>query len=126
VKIVPEKIHRETRTLFWIERSGSVLVWQRPETSRFMPGFWELPEQAQLPAIVAGERIGSFRHCITFHSYTFDLRMAAAPYDLGPCRWVEIANLGQLAISTVLRKALRASEQYQQRVATVRSAVASA
>ena len=34
----------EGRTLYWMERDGSVLAWQRPQTAKLMPGFWELPE----------------------------------------------------------------------------------
>ena len=37
------------RSLFWIERRGKVLAWQRPAHARLMPGFWELPEREQLP-----------------------------------------------------------------------------
>ena len=89
--------------------NGKVLLWQRPATSRLMPGFWELPEPEQLPAAVPGELMKTFRHGITFHDYGFELRAAAVPNNIGDCRWVAVTELSTLPLSTITKKALRGS-----------------
>src|SRR2546430_550206 len=40
VKAVRAAIVQEQRVVFWIEKKGAVLLWQRPPTARLMPGFW--------------------------------------------------------------------------------------
>ncbi|MFL6354008.1 MAG: A/G-specific adenine glycosylase [Bryobacteraceae bacterium] len=104
----------EQRLLFWIEREGRLLVWQRPSTSRLMPGFWELPERAQLPSITAGRKFGSFRHTITFHKYLFEV--AEAETDTlepsGECQWMPLQELDSQPTSTILRKASRVIERH--------------
>jgi len=98
---------RESLDVFWIERSGELLAWQRPEDSRLMPGFWELPGNEQLPEAFAVRELGRFRHGITFHDYRFRVLEAILPNELGPCRWIPITSLGTLPASTILRKAHR-------------------
>jgi A/G-specific adenine glycosylase len=107
VKITPKKSVREKRIVFWIEREGRVLAWQRPLTLRLMPGFWELPERTQLPTVIKGRRLGSFRHGITFHTYVFDVYAADEPSDLGQCQWIPLEQLDVLPVSTIFRKAKR-------------------
>jgi adenine-specific DNA glycosylase len=107
VKIKPQKSMQEERTLLLVEENGKILLWQRPPHSRLMPGFWELPEPAQLPEAVPGERMKTFRHGITFHDYGFELRATAVPKDIGGCRWVAITELSTLPLSTIAKKALR-------------------
>ncbi len=105
VKIAAQKSVQETRVLFWIERAGELLIWQRPATSRLMPGFWELPERSHLNSAVTGRKLGSFRHGITFHSYSFDVLEAEPPVHVGQCQWVPLQDLATLPVSTILRKA---------------------
>jgi A/G-specific adenine glycosylase len=122
VKSKLQKSVEEHRTLFWIEEEDRVLLWQRPPDAKLMPGFWELPEQAQLPDVVPGETIGSFRHGITIHNYSFTIRRAAVPANLHGCQWVKKSDLleqtnptekrkgkqaAQIPLSTVARKAER-------------------
>lgn len=97
----------EQRTVFWIERQGRILLWQREAGSRLMPGFWELPETEQIgqPDVIA--KLGSFRHSITFHNYRFEVIRAAAPCGTGPCRWVGVDEIAKLPLSTIARKARR-------------------
>jgi len=106
VKMKPQKSIQEERTLFFVEGDGKVLLWQRPAASRLMPGFWELPEKEQLPEVLPGQLIKSFRHGITFHDYRFALRKAAAPDDIGDCQWVAVTELSALPLSTIAKKAL--------------------
>jgi A/G-specific adenine glycosylase len=107
VKIKPQKSVQEERTLLLVERDGRVLLWQRPATSRFMPGFWELPEPEQLPEAMPGKLLKTFRHGITFHDYGFELREAAVREDVGSCQWIGLAELSMLPLSTIAKKALQ-------------------
>jgi hypothetical protein len=51
--------------------------------------------------------LGSFRHGITTHNYTFDVVEAAVPEDLDVCEWIAEADLQILPLSTVVNKARR-------------------
>jgi A/G-specific adenine glycosylase len=107
VKTAKMKSVIEERSVFWIQEHGNVLVWQRPPDSRLMPGFWELPEAAQLPHAVPEKKLGSFRHTITFHYYRFGVWSARAPSELGTCRWMALPDLRKMPMSTVLKKAAK-------------------
>jgi A/G-specific adenine glycosylase len=99
---------QEIRTVYWIERNHDLLLWQRPAESRLMPGFWELPENQQLPTAIPGRELGAFRHGITFHNYRFRVVEAVLPNELGPCEWLPLASLSSLPVSTIVKKAERA------------------
>jgi A/G-specific adenine glycosylase len=107
VKTKPQKSIEIHRTLYWIEDSGKLLLWQRPADSSLMPGFWELPESTQLPTIAPGESLGAFRHGITIYNYRFRVVSACAPSGIAPCRWIDLTKLPDLPLSTILRKAQR-------------------
>lgn len=111
VKLIERRSIEEHRTVFWIERQGSLLLWQREASSRFMPGFWELPEQAQMPGAKAGRKLGSFRHSITIHNYRFDVIEPQAAGETGTCEWVPFEILAELPVSTIVRKAKRAVDR---------------
>lgn len=111
VKLKPAKSLPEERQLFWIERRGKVLLWQRPDHSRLMPGFWELPEAAQLPGLQASETLGTFRHGITVHDYRFEVLAANPPESIAECRWVELSEIPRIPASTILKKAGRVVER---------------
>ncbi|MFZ0594221.1 MAG: A/G-specific adenine glycosylase [Bryobacteraceae bacterium] len=99
------KNEAEHRTLYWIEQNGYVLAWQRSAKETLMPGFWELPEPEQLPSAVLREKVGAFRHTITFHDYRFTVHQAEVPENLGVCRWIEQAAAARLPVSSIFRKA---------------------
>jgi A/G-specific adenine glycosylase len=105
---------QEQRLLFWIEREGKLLVWQRPSTFRLMPGFWELPERTQLLTVTAGRKLGAFRHTITFHKYLFEVAEieTGTLEPSGECQWMPIRELDSRPISTILRKARRVVEKH--------------
>jgi A/G-specific adenine glycosylase len=121
VKIAARKTVEEHRTVFWIERQGSVLLWQRDAGSRLMPGFWELPERGQLPGVAAGRRMGAFRHSITFHRYRFEVMEARAPAEIGRCEWIALSELAGLPASTIFKKAERVVEKSRSREAAAAS-----
>jgi len=108
VKIVSRKSVQEKRILFWVERDGRILAWQRPPTSRLMPGFWELPEREQLPQADPVRKLGLFRHGITFHNYVFEVWAANVGNSVNGCEWIDVSKLNHLPASTVLKKAVRA------------------
>jgi A/G-specific adenine glycosylase len=122
VNLVPKKSTRVDRTLYWIQRAGEVLVWQRPADSRLMAGFWELPEASELADVEAAQELGLFRHGITVYDYRFKVVTAATPQSLGKCVWINLDALGKLPLSTIFRKALRVVDN-QQKTLRVNSAV---
>jgi A/G-specific adenine glycosylase len=126
VKTIAKKSVREKRIVFWIEREGKLLVWQRPPKSRLMPGFWELPEPTQLPNTTAGRWLGSFRHSITFHSYVFKIYETDQPGDPGPCQWISLERLRALPVSTIFGKAKQVIARVQNSAETARSEATSA
>lgn len=95
------------RDLFWIERDGRVLAWQRPADARLMPGFWELPEREHLPGAKPKDELGVFRHGITVHNYRVTVWRTAVPSKLENCRWLEVDGLNALPLSTIFKKALK-------------------
>ena len=107
VKIVDRRSVKQERILFWVEQSGSILVWQRPPDSRLMPGFWELPEAAQLSQTVPGQQIGIFKHGITIYDYSFKIYSGGPPADPGICVWKPLEALDQMPLSTIFRKAMQ-------------------
>jgi A/G-specific adenine glycosylase len=125
VKTAKTERVEEERAVFWIEESGNLLVWQRPATSRLMPGFWELPEAAHLPSLPESRKLGSFRHSITHHDYRFEVWAAAFPAaaveEPAPCRWMPLTDLPHSPVSTVLKKAQKVIENLRapRRVQTV-------
>ncbi len=125
VKTTGVKSAQEERVVFWIAEAGRVLAWRRPAESRLMPGFWELPERAELPAASVGRRLGAFRHGITFHNYRFEVHEAVAPCDIGPCEWVAMDALATMPVSTVMKKAKRVADKSRKQNATPRSTTAS-
>ncbi len=114
VKIKLQKSSKHTRVLFWVERDGNLLLWQRPSGSKLMPGFWELPELAQLPGAETHLKLGSFRHGITTHNYIFEIVDVVIPGDVGECRWISESEFHTLPVSTVAKKAQRVVRKSRQ------------
>jgi A/G-specific adenine glycosylase len=105
VKLRRREPVRIASTLLLVERNHQVLLWQRPEDSGRMAGFWELPEAAQLPGARMEEDLGEFQHSITHHRYTFRLHRAKAGRIPPGFRWIEPASFVALPLSTIARKA---------------------
>jgi A/G-specific adenine glycosylase len=87
-------------------RRGRVLLRQRPASERRMAGFWELPSPGDLPGLRVGETLGTFRHTITHHHYTFEVATATAKKAGSPYRWFPPAQMPGIPLSTTARKAL--------------------
>lgn len=93
-------------TLLAIERAGSILLWRRDEAARKLGGFWELPSPDELPKAAIGETVGSFRHSITNHNYTFTVVKARVSRPEGRFEWIGFKRLDGVPLSTTARKAL--------------------
>ena len=112
---LPVKLRRKepvtiAETLVIARRGGRLLLWQRDAASSRMAGFWELPAPAQLPGLREGAVLGTFRHTITHHHYTFTVISGRAPKVPGGFRWFRPGELGGLPLSTAARKALALTE----------------
>ena len=107
VKLRPRRAVRLDATLLLIRRGGKVLLHQRPQSAKRMPGFWDLPAPEDLPTARAGEFQGEFRHSITHHRYTFRVFLASAPSPGRGYAWFPIERLHEIPLSTTARKALR-------------------
>jgi A/G-specific adenine glycosylase len=108
---VKAKSKEVERALFWIERRGKVLAWQRSAEERLMAGFWELPEKEHLPDATPVRELGGFRHGITVYNYRIKVWRAKAPLQFGNCRWLEIGGLTRRPLSTIFKKALNVVSQ---------------
>jgi A/G-specific adenine glycosylase len=109
---LPVKLGKKTpvqiESVLLLARSrGRVLLRQREAASRRMAGFWDLPAPEHLPTARAGKSLGSFRHTITHHQYTFTV-VATTARAAGPeFRWFEPAEAVEVPLSTTARKALK-------------------
>ena len=109
VKLQKSEPIREERTLLVILRGDDVLLQQRADDAQRLAGFYELPEPEHLGEIELGESLGTVRHGIVNHSYTFDVRRAKLRSRLRRAQgqsWIAWESLEELPLSTVARKAL--------------------
>jgi A/G-specific adenine glycosylase len=93
-----------------VERRGRLVLWQRSADARRLGGFWELPSPEQLPAAAELPVIGTFRHAITRNDYHVTVRsgrLAGQARAARPLRWIPMATVPSLPLSTTARKALR-------------------
>ncbi|MEO8659138.1 MAG: A/G-specific adenine glycosylase [Bryobacteraceae bacterium] len=96
------------KVLLLIESDGALVLWQRGEDSSRMAGFWELPEREHLPeARLTGPPVGTVRHSITHHRYTFTVQRACVTALPEGFEWVRRDALDERPLSTIARKALR-------------------
>ncbi len=100
-----------------VERRGSLLMRRRPDEEEVMPGFWELPQHAASRidenafdplGIAVGERIGVFKHAITFRAYSGQVyRGTLEGQRPEEYRWIHTRRLESLPLTTVTKKALK-------------------
>jgi A/G-specific adenine glycosylase len=100
---------RVKRTLLVIVRGRKLLMWLRPANSSRLAGFWELPEPEHLAAAKIGIQLGTFRHSITRHNFTFEIRRAEIDRKPTNFSWISLDQWDRLPVSTTARKALRFS-----------------
>jgi len=109
-----------------LERDGRVLLFRRPDSSPLLAGLWEPPwtaaasDAAAVEAALArdfglrlrlGERVGEFRHAITYRNLRVEVRRAELE-DGGEVGegveaiWAGAEDLGRLALSSWVAKML--------------------
>ena len=93
--------------LLLIRKGPRVLLGQRAATERRMAGFWDLPRADEIPRAVRARRLGSFRHTITHHHYTFAVWTADAAPPKQNFRWFTAGELGGIPLATIARKGLK-------------------
>jgi A/G-specific adenine glycosylase len=108
---LPIKLSRQVQqsiahTLALVERSGTILLWQRGAGERRMSGFWELPSPDELPDFRAHRVLGTFRHTITHHRYTLTLLAGSIRGTPAGFHWFRRDELSDIPVSTITRKAL--------------------
>ncbi|MGA2135636.1 MAG: A/G-specific adenine glycosylase [Bryobacteraceae bacterium] len=109
---LPVKLRRAepvqlAQTLLVAKRRGRILMWQRTADSKRLAGFWELPSPGDGPGLTPRAEIGTFRHTITHHHYLVTVYDAAVTRAAHSLRWIPIANLHSLPLSTTAKKALK-------------------
>jgi A/G-specific adenine glycosylase len=97
-------------TLLLVERESGgkryILMKQRGAHESRLQGFWELPEERDLPHAVRGQRLGEFKHSITRHDYTIEVFTATLSRAGRGHRWVAADEFDSLPLATTARKAL--------------------
>jgi A/G-specific adenine glycosylase len=97
---------RRERHLLVIERSGKILLWQRPAQSKRLAGFWELPEREHVTNAEVYGRPATFRHTIVNTTYYVEVCRASMGRAPEGFQWVGKAQLGRIPLSTTAKKAL--------------------
>jgi hypothetical protein len=99
--------------LLIVQREGRLLLRRRDDGESRMAGFWDLPTPEELPKARLGEPVGTFRHTITHHHYTWTVRFAHGGRGPGAgdrgqvFGWFEVAELPGIPLCTTARKGLR-------------------
>jgi len=97
---------RVSKHLLILRRRSRILLWQRPEASTRMAGFWELPELEHLAMAKVGERLGTFRHTIVNTLHEVSVYAATLEEAVDGFTWLPIRRLNEFPLSTTARKAL--------------------
>jgi A/G-specific adenine glycosylase len=106
VKLRPQRTVEEERHFLVIQKNGAVLLRQRAERESRLAGFWELPEQSELPSARVGRKHAEFRHAITVHKYRCRVSVATLGRVPQGFRWIPLGELRNIPLSTMARKAL--------------------
>jgi len=88
-------------------RKGAVLLVQRNQDDRLMPGMWELPE---VKSGNGDKRLFSLKHSITVTDFQVDV---VARKSRARGKWVRVSRLNSLPLTGLARKILRRAEIIQ-------------
>lgn len=106
VKLKTSSPIAEEKIVFIIEKKDHILLWKRPESSKRLAGFWELPELEQLGKLRNSEEVGVFRHTIVNHLYTVRVHRSTLRTPPEGLQWVHHETLHSIPLSTTSKKAL--------------------
>ncbi len=100
--------HQEVcETLCCIQRRDRILFWRRPDGSKRLAGFWELPLASQLVDARLEKKLGEFRHTIVNTTFCIIVMQASLRRIPAGFEWVSKKNLHEVPLSTTAKKALR-------------------
>ena len=85
-------------------RGNSILLRQRTDSDRLMPGMWELPEMANVPTREALLRV---RHSITTTDWQVSVFFCSRLKKEKRMTWVELSEVSRLPLTGLTRKVLR-------------------
>ena len=102
-RVKPTAIEKQ---LVVIEKSGRVLLWQRPVDSPRLAGFWELPELEQLRGANVDGEMARFRHTIVNTNYFFAVHRGSISRCPKGFRWAPLGKIHEIPLSTTAKKAL--------------------
>ena len=105
IKLKRQESRSETISVAVVSRGDRVLLRQRPADASRMPGFWELPNAADLPSLSALRHHGAFRHTIV--NTVFEVQVVTGMLRRAPAgaKWTHPTK-DRLPLTTVTRKAL--------------------
>ena len=116
-KSARQRIEKLDMAVAIVERRGRLLMRRRPDDEEVMPGFWELPQYAASRidkdafdslGIELGERIGAFKHAITFRAYSGHVYQGTLEGERPEeFRWIHGSRLQSLPVTTIAKKALK-------------------
>jgi A/G-specific adenine glycosylase len=95
-----------------ITRQDEVLFVQRAGDAKRLQDFWELPRVEQVPGFRVQGSAGVIRHAITVNDFEIEVLLGSlgkAPVDAA---WISKAQLSEIPITTVSRKALAAANLF--------------
>jgi A/G-specific adenine glycosylase len=93
--------------LLLVRRNRQVLLRRRDNQESRMAGFWDLPSADDLPSARMTSEIGSFRHTITHHHYTWTVMAASARPRGREFGWFALEDLNGIPLCTTARKGLK-------------------
>jgi A/G-specific adenine glycosylase len=94
------------KQLVVIQKGEKILFWQRPIDSQRLAGFWELPEVGHLPDAQIAGKAARFQHTIVNTNYSFEVYRGFAGRRPKGFRWLPLAGIHEIPLSTTARKAL--------------------
>ena len=104
---VPEKRFQRSSSVLLVRRRGSLLLQQRADDERLMPGMWELPAAR---SDISREPLLRVKHSITTSDWRVSVFSGSKPETANGGQWVPLAGVPQLPLTGLTRKILQKLE----------------
>jgi len=101
--LIPEKRLRRSSSVLIARRNGSVLLRQRGQRERLMPGMWELPEAR---GTIFGEPLLTVTHAITVTDWRVNVFAGNKRLAGNGAQWIPVAGVSGLPLTGLTRKIL--------------------
>lgn len=110
VKSRKQRVERH-EIVYAIVRRGryGILLRKRAGDASILPGFWELPEERELPPLLERTEVGEFRHTITHHLYLCQAVSGRLPRSMPSkdLQWKDLRFIEEIPLATAAKKALQ-------------------